>query len=128
MSYTYSFYLAVICSFLHQIYVFPMQWLSPLLKFFYVIYDIKLFYQFDIINKYLSDVKRNLFLKFTEINKSVYWFSNLWPLCCRSNSLTHIPQLFKSVKIKKGMRFFNCSLYFDFFFSFHFSQLDFGFH
>jgi hypothetical protein len=70
MSYRYSFYLAFICSFLYQIDVLPMQWLSLLLKFFYVIYDIKLLYQFDIINKCVSDVKRkDLFQKFTENNK-----------------------------------------------------------
>ncbi len=35
MSYRYSFYFAIIYSFLHQIDVVPMQWLSPLLRFFY---------------------------------------------------------------------------------------------
>jgi hypothetical protein len=42
MSYRHSFYLAFIYSFWYQINVVPMQWLSPLLRFFYVIFDIKL--------------------------------------------------------------------------------------
>ncbi len=47
-------------------------------KVFYVIYDIKLLYRFDIIKKCLSDVKQNdHFPKFTENDKGVYLVSNV---------------------------------------------------